>query len=151
MWHCWESHSLWHRPCQLWELKSPFRDRWRIKNQQRIFLFRSHTKPSDQLPTLRLPWWRFQRDATNHQESKMSPSFKRLVKCFKWTDSLRSIHPNAVQFSRYYSNIRGKGAKRIDRCYHYGDIKVNEAIYHPLTFLTTMHIAHVVFITLHLS
>ena len=85
-------------------------------------------------------------DATNHPESKMSPSFKRLVKCFNWTDSFRSIHPNNVQFSRYYSNTRGDGATRIDRCYHYGDIKVNEAKYLPLAF--SDHHAHVVTIIL---
>ena len=41
-------------------------------------------------------------DATNHPEAKMSPTFKKLVRSFNCVDSFRSIHPTAVQFSRYY-------------------------------------------------
>ena len=85
-------------------------------------------------------------DATNNPESKMSPSFKRLVKSFKWRDSFRTLYPSAVQFSRYYSNTRGEGATRIDRCYHYGDINITNATYLPLAF--SDHHAHVVSILL---
>ena len=85
-------------------------------------------------------------DATNHPDAKMSPTFKRLVKTFNWVDSFRAIHPTAIQFSRYYSNTRGDGATRIDRCYHYGDIEVKSAVYLPLAF--SDHHAHLVTITL---
>ena len=61
-------------------------------------------------------------------------------------DSFRSIHPSAVQFSRYYGNTRGEGASRIDRCYHYGDITIRSATYLPLAF--SDHHAHVVEVVL---
>ena len=86
------------------------------------------------------------RDATNNPESKMSPTFKRLVQSFSWRDSFRTLHPSAEQFSRYYSSTRGDGATRIDRCYHYGDININSAAYLPLAF--SDHHAHVVSIIL---
>ena len=85
-------------------------------------------------------------DATNHTESKMSPTFKRLVQSFKWTDSFRTLHPSAEQFSRYYSSTRGDGATRIDRCYHYGQMNISGATYLPLAF--SDHHAHVVTIIL---
>ena len=81
------------------------------------------------------------KDATSNQEAKMSPTFKRLVQTFQWIDSFRILHPLANQFSRYYNNIRGEGATRIDRSYHYGDIKVSRATYHPLAF--SDHHSHV--------
>ena len=85
-------------------------------------------------------------DATTHPEGKMSPTFKRLVKSFKWIDSFRTLHPSTVQFSRYYSNTRGEGATRIDRCYHYGEISISNATYLPLAF--SDHHAHVVTVIL---
>ena len=86
------------------------------------------------------------KDATTHQETKMSPTFKRLVKSFNWKDSFRTLHPSLDQFSRYYSSNRGNGATRIDRCYHYGEIKINSATYLPLAF--SDHHAHVVHVLL---
>ena len=74
------------------------------------------------------------KDATTHPSAKMSPSFKKLVQVFKWKDSYRSLHPSAEQFSRYYGSIRGEGATRIDRSYHYGEIQISSAIYLPLAF-----------------
>ena len=68
-------------------------------------------------------------DATKNPESKMSPSFKRVVRSFSLVDSFRALHPKDLQFSRYYSSTRGDGASRIDRCYHFGNIKVNSASY----------------------
>ena len=41
---------------------------------------------------------------------------------------------------RYHSNSRAEGATRIDRCYHFGGIKVKEAKYLPLVF--SDHFAH---------
>ena len=82
------------------------------------------------------------KDATTHPSAKMSPSFKKLVQVFKWKDSYRSLHPSAEQFSRYYGSIRGEGATRIDRSYHYGDIQISSAIYLPIAF--SDHHTHVV-------
>ena len=79
-------------------------------------------------------------DETTNPESKMSPSFKRLVHSFQWLDSFRVLHPLEKQFSRYYSSTQGEGVSRIDRCYHYGDIKIMKASYHPLAF--SDHHAH---------
>ena len=81
-------------------------------------------------------------NATVNPESKMSPTFKRLVSSFQWTDSYRALHPADKQYSRYYSNTRGDGASRIDRCYHFGNIQVQSASYHPLAF--SDHHAHIV-------
>jgi hypothetical protein len=81
-------------------------------------------------------------DATKHSGTKMSPTFKRLVHSFNWVDSFRVLHQSDIQFSRYYTSVRGEGASRIDRCYHYGDIKVISVSYLPLAF--SDHHAHVV-------
>ena len=60
---------------------------------------------------------------------------KRLVSVFNWKDSFRILHPDAREFSRYYSHDRtGLGASRIDRCYHWGDLAVTEAKYTSLAF-----------------
>ena len=48
-------------------------------------------------------------DATIILASKLSPSFKRLIQTFKWTDSYRKLHPKTEQFSRYYGGTRGEG------------------------------------------
>ena len=86
------------------------------------------------------------KDATNHQDAKISPSLQRLVKTFKWQDCFRDLYPNEQIFSRYYSNVRAEGATRIDRMYHWGEIKVKEAKYCSLAF--SDHMAHVVSIIL---
>ena len=85
-------------------------------------------------------------DATTHPAAKMSPTFKRLTQTFNWQDSYRHLHPSDRQYSRYFENTRGEGATRIDRCYHYGNIKINKAYYQPLAF--SDHHAHIVNITL---
>ena len=43
-------------------------------------------------------------DATKNPETKMSPTFKRLVRSFNWVDSFRVLHPSDIQFSRYYKS-----------------------------------------------
>ena len=86
------------------------------------------------------------KDATKHPEAKMSPSFQRLAKTFKWQDCFRDLHPNQQIFSRYYANARAEGATRIDRMYHWGEIKVKEAKYCSLAF--SDHMAHIVSIIL---
>ena len=81
-------------------------------------------------------------DATKNPDSKMSKCLERLVKLKEWQDSYRSLHPTADTYSRYYVNTRAEGASRIDRCYHFGGLKVKEAKYLPLAF--SDHFAHVV-------
>ena len=74
-------------------------------------------------------------DSSRNAQTKMSPSFKTLVSAFSLTDSFRCLHPRKVQFSRYYSNTQqGEGASRIDRCYHWGELKAAEAEYHSISF-----------------
>ena len=74
-------------------------------------------------------------DSNRNANTKISPSFKSLVSSFAWQDSYRVLFPRKVQFSRVYSNtLQGEGASRIDRCYHWGDITVQEAEYHPISF-----------------
>ena len=52
-------------------------------------------------------------DATKNAPQKMSPSLKRLVRTFSWTDSFRSVHPNSLIFSRYYDhNKYGEGGHK---------------------------------------
>ena len=74
------------------------------------------------------------KDATKHQEAKMSPSLLRLAKLQNWVDSFRSLHPTSNSFSRYYADSRGEGATRIDRAYHYGNLRISSAEYLPLAF-----------------
>ena len=81
-------------------------------------------------------------DATKNPESKMSRCLERLIKLKEWKNSYRSLHPKAETFSRYYANTRAEGASRIDRCYHYGSLKVKDAKYVPLAF--SDHFGHIV-------
>ena len=75
------------------------------------------------------------RDATKNPAVKMSPSLLALVSAFGWTDSFRHLHPAATTYSRYYSMERfGDGATRIDRCYHWGGVRVVSATYHSIAF-----------------
>ena len=74
-------------------------------------------------------------DSNRNANTKISPSFKTLVTSFAWQDSYRVLFPCAVQYSRVYSNeLQGEGASRIDRCYHWGELTVQEAEYHPISF-----------------
>ena len=74
-------------------------------------------------------------DSNRNANSKISPSFKTLVTSFAWHDSYRVLYPRTVQYSRVYSNtLQGEGASRIDRCYHWGELAVQEAEYHPISF-----------------
>ena len=82
------------------------------------------------------------KDATNHPEAKMSRCLQRLVKVNNWSDSYRAVHPTTLAYSRYYENTRAEGASRIDRCYHYGDMVVEEAQYLPVAF--SDHFAHLI-------
>ena len=82
------------------------------------------------------------RDATHNPEAKMSKTLQRLIKLKEWHDSYRALYPDIINFSRYYDNARASGASRIDRCYHYGNVKVKEAKYVPLAF--SDHFGHIV-------
>ena len=76
-----------------------------------------------------------EKDATKNQAQKMSPSLKRLVKTFSWTDSFRHLHPADQVFSLYYNHsVHGDGATRIDRQYHWGSMTVLEVRYVGLAF-----------------
>ena len=82
-------------------------------------------------------------DASRNPDTKLSPSFRRLVSTFSWVDSYRALYPTTRSYSRYYDSDRfGEGASRIDRCYHWGGVTVLEASYHSLAF--SDHMAHVV-------
>ena len=86
-------------------------------------------------------------DSNRNASTKMSPSFKTFVSSFSLIDSFRSLHPKKSQFSRYYSNDRhGEGASRIDRCYHWGELRVVEAEYHSISF--SDHLSHRLVFTL---
>ena len=74
-------------------------------------------------------------DATKNAAQKMSPTLKRVIKTFQWSDSFLCIHPHSNIFSRYYGNDRhGDGATRIDRQYHWGKISVISACYVGVAF-----------------
>ena len=81
------------------------------------------------------------RDSNRNASTKMSPSFRSLVSSMSLSDSFRVLYPQTSQFSRYYSNDHhGEGASRIDRCYHWGQLKVLEAEYNPISF--SDHLSH---------
>ena len=63
-------------------------------------------------------------DATNYPEAKMSKRLQRLTKLKNWQDSYRTLNASALVFSRYYENNMVEGATRIDRSYHFGDMRV---------------------------
>ena len=82
-------------------------------------------------------------DSNRNPQSKISPSLRNLVNAFNWKDSFRSLHPITKQYSRYYSNEHhGEGASRIDRSYHWGPIKVQQAEYLSISF--SDHLSHII-------
>ena len=86
-------------------------------------------------------------DATINPESKISPSLRRLVNTFELNDSFRVCHPTLPTFSRYYEGGRsGEGASRLDRCYHWGEIKIVNSKYVNVAFLH--HLTHIVSVSL---
>ena len=85
------------------------------------------------------------RDAINYPEQKMSKCFKKLINIYKMSDSYRYMYPHSKQFSRYYVWKGKEGATRIDRCYSWGNINVQEAEYLAVSF--SDHLAHVVTFT----
>ena len=74
------------------------------------------------------------RDATKNVNQKQSKCLKRLVNNFSWVDSFRHLYPNTQQFSRYYDNVHGEGASRLDRNYHFGNLQILEAYYVGVAF-----------------
>ena len=82
-------------------------------------------------------------DATKNAANKMSPSLKRLVKTFSWTDSYRLLHPYSRVFSHNYeSQLYGQGGTRIDRQYNWGNMTIVEISYVGIAF--SDHLALVV-------
>ena len=82
------------------------------------------------------------KDALNYPEQKMSKCFKKLISLYKLSDTFRHIYPHAKQFSRYYVWKGKEGATRIDRCYSWGNMRVQEAEYLVVSF--SDHLAHVI-------
>ena len=75
------------------------------------------------------------KDVTKNAAQKQSKCLKRLVTNFSWVDSFKHLHPKAQQYSRYYDNsLHGEGASRIDRNYHFGNLKILEAYYVGVAF-----------------
>jgi len=85
------------------------------------------------------------KDALNYPEQKTSKCFKKLMNIYKMSDSYRNIYPHSKQFSRYYVWKGKEGATRIDRCYSWGNVNVQEAEYLVVSF--SDHLAHVVTFT----
>ena len=83
-----------------------------------------------------------QKDSINYPGQKMSECFKKLINLYKLQDAFRKLYPHAKQYSRYYTWKGKEGATRIDRCYTWGNVKVKEAEYLPISF--SDHFAHVV-------
>ena len=59
----------------------------------------------------------------------MSPTLKRMISAFSWTDSYRFLHPNSQVFSHYYGTGSSAGATRIDTAFHWGQLSPTEARY----------------------
>ena len=73
-------------------------------------------------------------DATNSPSSKMSPSLKRLVSTFNWTDTHKEIHPKSSSFSHFYTVNNDLHATRIDRQYCWGNLQIERSEYIPVAF-----------------
>ena len=82
------------------------------------------------------------KDALNYPEQKMSKCFKKLINLYELSDTFRHIYPHSKQFSRYYVWKGKEGATRIDRCYSWGNMRVQEAEYLVVSF--SDHLAHVI-------
>ena len=50
-------------------------------------------------------------DCTRFPDAKMSPCMKRPVNAFGRKDTLKSLNPDEIAFSRYYSTRSGDGAQ----------------------------------------
>ena len=74
-------------------------------------------------------------DSNKNPESRISPSCRNLVKALEWSDSYRELYPRTTQYSRHMTHTNhGHGASRLDRAYHWGEIKVNQAEYLSISF-----------------
>ena len=74
-------------------------------------------------------------DCTHHPESKHSPCLTRLINTFSLVDSYRSVFPNSLTYSHFYTRGEGQvGATRIDRSYHWGNISIQDALYESVAF-----------------
>ena len=82
------------------------------------------------------------KDSMNYPEQKMSKCLSKLINIYKMRDSYRLLYPHTKQFSRYYVWKGKEGATRIDRCYSWGEVIVQEAEYLVVSF--SDHLAHVV-------
>ena len=74
-------------------------------------------------------------DTMKYAEQKISPGLKKFLSVFSMSDSFRCLFPQSPVFSRYHNRGEtGEGASRLDRIYHYGEIKVKNAEYIAVSF-----------------
>ena len=64
----------------------------------------------------------------------MSPCLEQVVNTFNLADSFRSLHTQEKNFSRYYGRAGQEAATRLDRSYHWGEVRVVEARYEAVAF-----------------
>ena len=82
------------------------------------------------------------KDSLIHPDQKMSKCLGKLVKLYGLKDAFRALYPHSRQYSRYYISKGVQGATRIDRCYTWGELGVEDAVYTPISF--SDHLAHIV-------
>ena len=82
------------------------------------------------------------KDSLIHPDQKMSKCLSKLIKLYGLKDAFRALYPHSRQYSRYYIAKGVQGATRIDRCYVWGRLEVDEAVYIPVSF--SDHLGHIV-------
>ena len=82
------------------------------------------------------------KDSLIHPDQKMSKCLSKLIKLYGLKDAFRALYPHSRQYSRYYIAKGVQGATRIDRCYVWGELEVDEAVYVPISF--SDHLGHIV-------
>ena len=77
-------------------------------------------------------------DSNKNPESRISPLCQNLVKALERSDSYRELYPRTTQYSRHMTHANhGHGATRLDRAYHWGEIKVSQVDYLIISSRTT--------------
>ena len=82
------------------------------------------------------------KDSLIHPDQKMSKCLAKLIKLYGLRNTFRALYPHSRQYSRYCIAKGVQGATRIDRCYTWGDLGIEEAVYVPISF--SDHLAHIV-------
>ena len=76
------------------------------------------------------------KDSLIHPDQKMSKCLAKLIKLFGLRDAFRVLYPHSRQYSRYYTAKGVAGATRIDRCYLWGNLGIEEAVMFLFRFQT---------------